>query len=54
MLIRYYNMNKSMEIKLKVIQLKHKNIKIIRAIIKITEYDFHISHDVFRVPVLYE
>jgi hypothetical protein len=31
-------------IKLEVIQLKHKNIKIIRTIIKIMEYDVKISH----------
>jgi hypothetical protein len=39
-------------IKLKVIQLKYKNIKIIRTIIEITEYDVKISHAVFRVPVM--
>jgi hypothetical protein len=47
-------MNKAVGIKLKVIQLKHKNIKIIRTIIKLMEYDVKISHTVFRVPVLSE
>jgi hypothetical protein len=47
-------MNKALGIKLKVIQLKHKNIKMIRTINKIMEYDVKISHAVFRVPVLCE
>jgi hypothetical protein len=36
-------------IKLKVMQIKHKNIKIIRTVIKIMEYDVKISHEMFRV-----
>jgi hypothetical protein len=46
--------HKALGIKLKVTQLKHKHLKIIRTIIKITEYDVKISHAVFRVPVLCE
>jgi hypothetical protein len=47
MLERYYEIT-TWE-KLKVIQLKRKNIKIVRIIIKIMEYDVKISHVIFRV-----
>jgi hypothetical protein len=46
--------NKALGIKLKVVQLKHKNINIIGTIIKIMEYDINTSHVVFRVSVLGE
>jgi hypothetical protein len=41
--------DKACGIKLKVLQSKHKNIKLIRTVIKIMGYDVKIVHVMFRV-----